>query len=408
VRILHTSDWHVGKSLRGLSRLEEQQAVLAEITSIAGENDVDLVLVVGDVFDSAAPSPEAQRLAWRTLLDLRATGAEVVVIAGNHDSPQVFDALRPVFAGAGISLLGRPVPAEQGGVQRLHLQGDELRLALVPFCSQRSIVKTAELLDEDAAGHAARYAERLQLVVGALEESFSEDAVNIVALHGFVRGARLGGGERDAQTIEDYWIDASAFGTRPHYVALGHLHLTQEMPGGCPIWYCGSPLQVDFGEEGDAKHVLLVDAKPGVPIAAPRKVRLSSPRRLRTVRGRFEELEAWKGEWGDDLLRVFVQEKARAGLARDVRELLPNAVDVVLDIPTEAGSIPSPSRHAQSRSAHELFADYLAERGVADDRLRRLFAELLDAELLDADLLDAELLDAELLDGGTELAEQTT
>jgi len=77
VKLLHTADWHLGKVLKGLPRLDEQAAVLAEIVAVAAAEAVDLVVVAGDVFDSAAPAPEAQRLAWTTLLALRATGAEV-------------------------------------------------------------------------------------------------------------------------------------------------------------------------------------------------------------------------------------------------------------------------------------------------------------------------------------------
>ncbi|HEV8065486.1 MAG TPA: exonuclease subunit SbcD, partial [Acidimicrobiales bacterium] len=213
MRLLHTSDWHVGKTLRGLSRLEEQQAVLGEIVAVAAAEEVDLVVVAGDVFETAAPSPEAQRLAWQTLLQLRALGAQVLVVAGNHDNAQVFEALRPVFAGAGITVLGRPVPAPDGGVVRLDCGGTPVCIALVPFCSQRGIVRSVELMSQDAARNAAGYAERLAFIVGNLTTSFADDAVNLVVAHAFVRGGRLGGGERDAQTIEDYWVDAASFGS---------------------------------------------------------------------------------------------------------------------------------------------------------------------------------------------------
>ena len=95
MRILHTSDWHVGKSLRGASRLDEHREVLAEITGIARDEQVDLVLVTGDLFETAAPTPEAQRIVWDALLALRATGARVAVIGGNHDNQHALDAVAP-------------------------------------------------------------------------------------------------------------------------------------------------------------------------------------------------------------------------------------------------------------------------------------------------------------------------
>jgi exonuclease SbcD len=380
VKLLHTSDWHIGKTLRGMSRLAEQEQVLNEIVGMATTESVDLVLIAGDIFETAVPSPEAQRLAWRILLDLRATGADVLVIAGNHDNSHVFEALRPVFAGAGITVLGRPVPAADGGVVRLDCGGAPVCIALVPFCSQRGIVRSLELMSQDAAVNAATYAERLAFIIGNLAGSFTGETVNIVVAHAFVRGGRLGGGERDAQTIENYWIDAISFGSRPHYVALGHLHLTQQIPGGCPIWYSGSPIQVDFGEEGDHKHVLIVEATPGVPAASPRKVRLETPRRLRTVRGSLAELSDLASTVGDDVLRVYVQEKARARLAEDVRQLLPNAVDVYVERRQDEDSARISPRDSRARSPLELFSTYLSQQGVDDRGVEALFAELLDAE----------------------------
>ena len=379
MKLLHTSDWHVGKTLRGQSRLEEQRAVLAEIVEIANIERVDVALVAGDLYETSMPSPDAQKLALQSLLDLKATGAHVVVIAGNHDNPWVFEALRPLAAAADITMLGLPVSPDEGGVVSLESSsGEPVRIALLPFCSQRGIVRAADLLVGDAAQHGGQYAQRVGMVLHRLMEGFDpEAAVNVVAAHCMVRGGRLGGGERDAQTIEDYYVDATAFGAVPHYVALGHLHLTQRLPGGCPIWYSGSPIQVDFGEEGDDKHVLIVEASPGVPVADPRRVKLCSPRKLRTLRGSMSELREQTGKTGEDLLRVYVRERARAGLAEEVRELFPNAVDVIVERSPEEGD---QVRAIRPRSPHELFATYLAENGIEDKRVEQLFASLLDEE----------------------------
>jgi exonuclease SbcD len=384
VKLLHTSDWHLGKVLRGQSRLEEQRAVLAEIVEVASTESVDVALVVGDLFETATPSPDAQALAWRTLLNLRSIGAHVIVVAGNHDNPWVFDALRPLAAAADINMLGHPCRPNDGGVVHLECaSGEPVRTALLPFCSQRGIVKAAQLLAGDAAQYAGLYAKRVAEILKVLAEDFAPDAVNIVAAHCMVRGGRLGGGERDAQTIEDYYVDPTAFGGTAHYVALGHLHLTQQMAGGCPIWYSGSPFQVDFGEEGDEKHVLIVEAHPGVPAAPPTKVRLTSPRRLQTLRGTLTELRERAGTTGDNLLRIYVREKARAGLGDEVRELFPLAVDVLIET-DESSQTSRPSREHRARSPHELFAAYLEERGVDDKRVEQLFARLLDDETVSA------------------------
>ena len=116
MKFLHTSDWHVGKTLKGRSRLDEQEAVLTEIVGFAEQHQVDAVLIAGDLYDAAAPSADAQRILIKTLLALAGTGAQVIAMAGNHDSPGMLDAYRPLAGYAGITLLGQPRAADRGGV----------------------------------------------------------------------------------------------------------------------------------------------------------------------------------------------------------------------------------------------------------------------------------------------------
>jgi exonuclease SbcD len=139
MRILHTSDWHVGKTIRGQSRLDEHHRVLAEVTEIARDRAVDLVLVAGDLYESAAPSADAEQAVLQALLDLHDTGAKVVVIAGNHDNPGRFEAIRPVMRELGITVLGHVARPEAGGVmEHTTATGEKAHLALLPFCSQPS------------------------------------------------------------------------------------------------------------------------------------------------------------------------------------------------------------------------------------------------------------------------------
>src|SRR4051794_38923808 len=344
MRLLHTADWHLGKVLKGVDRLPEQRAVLAEIVAAADREKVDLAVVAGDVFESGAPPADAQRLAFETLLALRATGADVVVVAGNHDNADAFEAVRPVFAAAGIHVLGRACPPDAGGVLELRAArtGEPVHVALLPFTSQRGIVRAADLFGATAVDTNDRYAERMARLIARLTAGFGPSSVNVLVAHGTVTGARFGGGEREAQSIFDYHVPATVFPISATYVALGHLHRTQEVPARCPAWYSGSPLAVDFGEEAAAPSVLVVDAVPGAP-ARVRPVELTAPRRLRTVTGTVAELAAAAPGVGDALLRVVVTEPARAGLGDEVRALLPNAIDIQVAAPA-ASTERRPSR----------------------------------------------------------------
>jgi exonuclease SbcD len=382
VRILHTSDWHVGKTLRGSSRLDEHRAVLAEIAGIAAAEQVDLALVTGDLFESAAPPPDAQRVVWDALLALRGTGARVIAIGGNHDNQYALDAWSPVFAAAGITLLGHATRPELGGVLDLTTEaGEHASIVLLPFVSQRYAIRTEQMLELDAAQAAGLYAERMRLLIAALSQGFGRDTINLVAAHCFVRGATLGGGEREAQTIFDYGIEGLHFPRTANYVALGHLHRTQRIAAPAPAWYAGSPIQVDFGEEQDTKHVLVVEAEAGLPAQVSTRA-LSTPWTLRTVRGSLAELRERVGDVGDAWLRVVVREPARAGLADDVRALFPRAVDIRVETETSTGEPGGTSR--RGRSPHELFAEYLASEGVDDARVLRLFDRLYDDAIAEA------------------------
>jgi exonuclease SbcD len=111
MRLLHTSDWHVGKSIRGLSRADEHRAVLAEMVAIAVERAVDVFVVAGDLFESSAPSPEAEAIVYEALLSLSARDIQVLVISGNHDNARRFEAIRPILALARVHVVARPTTA---------------------------------------------------------------------------------------------------------------------------------------------------------------------------------------------------------------------------------------------------------------------------------------------------------
>jgi len=377
MRILHTSDWHVGRTIRGRSRAVEHTAVLAEIVGVAQAEAVDLVLVAGDQFDTAAPAPDAERIVWRSLLDL-AEVAPVVVVAGNHDNPLRLDAVAPLLAAGGVHSGARLSRPHEGGLLTIELAtGEMAKIALLPFLSQRGIVRADELMDLDADQHAGRYDTRVKVIIERLCEGFTAETVNLVVAHLMMAGGVVGGGERSAHTIFDYAVAATALPDSANYVALGHLHRPQSVPAACPARYSGSPLQLDFGEAGDSKAVALIEVAPGRP-AEVRTVELSAGRRLRTLRGTLDELEVLAGTTGDDYLRVVVRGQQRAGLAEQVREWFREAVDVGVEASDSIQGAPDGLRRL-GRSPVELFGEYLTDRDSADERVLALFSELLDA-----------------------------
>jgi DNA repair protein SbcD/Mre11 len=377
---MHTADWHVGKTLKGHDRLDEQRAVLAEIAQVAEVNQVDAVLVAGDVYESSAPSAQAQHLVVQTLLRLRQAGAEVIVIAGNHDHGPTFEAYRPLMGVAGITLAGAVRPPDKGGVIRFLARSDgaDVQVAVLPFLTQRYAVRAAEIVAQTPSENVRAYDEMIRQVVASLTSGFSDATVNLLMSHLTCVGGVFGGGERSAQSIFEYSVPAAIFPVSAHYVALGHLHRRQSLPAHCPVHYSGSPIAVDFGEQDNTSVVCLVEARPSVP-ARVTDIPITSGRRLRTIRGTLPELQAQAASFGDDYLRVWLREPTRAGLREDTVAIMPNALEVRID-PAFAG----PSRTERRATAHairspgQLFADYCASVQVEDARVAALFGELYD------------------------------
>ena len=253
---------------------------------------------------------------------------------------------------------------------------------MMPWISQRWAIKTEQLMGATAAATAQFYAARVARLLAWLSEGFSADTVNIVAAHCMVQGGMLGGGERDAQLIDEYTVPTAAFPAAANYVALGHLHRAQQMPGAAPIWYSGSPIQVDFGEEHDTKQVLVVD----IPDRGAAKV---APGRVDARCGAADRCGA-RSPSSRRLRRTSATRSCGCSCASSPGPAWPTTCarccrppSTCASRPTSRAKPPAPSRRAVERapSPRDLFRQYLAETGHSDDdRLVALFDELLDAE----------------------------
>ena len=376
MKLLHTSDWHVGKTIRGASRADEHTAVLAEIAQVAAREEVDLVIVAGDLFDSAAPSAEAESIVYRALLDLADTGADVAVIAGNHDNPRRLRAVAPLLRLGQVHVVAEPTRPEDGGV--IELRARDGSGSAVGDASVRVQARHREgqaphgkpgFRERPEVQRPAAPADRA--AVRAVPDRHREPVH-----HPRLRARRPGrGGERPTHLVEEYAVTAQSFPVTIGYGALGHLHRPQTVRH--PLHYCGSPLQLDFGEAEQVKQVNVVTLEPGTP-SDVETVRLTAGRPLRTLTGTLEELTSVSVD-DDAWLKVVVQGPGRAGLAQTVRELLgPGVVDVRVEAP--ASDARRRSLDHRSRSPQELFGEYLKHENIEDLRVRELFGQLLEEQ----------------------------
>ena len=350
MRVLHTGDWHVGRTIQRRQRLDEAAAVLAEIVDIAMGDNVDLALVCGDIFETFAPSAEAERIVYEAFLALRNAGIPVVVAAGNHDYARRLLAVESLLAAVDVHVVAEPRRPDAGGVIEIPARGGEqvAQVAVLPWVPERLLFGAEEMMGLQPEPYQA-YAEQIPRLLTALCAGFDPAKVNLLASHLFVSGARPGGGERELTIGEIFAISAAALPTSPQYIALGHVHRPQDAPGApVPTRYAGSPLQLDFGEAGQQKSVTIVDIDPGKPARA-REINLSAGRRLIDLHFALDELEAQTGADVDAYARVFVEcDGPSPGLVERIQEVLPNAVEVRLVYEREA-----PERQVADLRAHD-------------------------------------------------------
>ena len=268
MKILHTSDWHLGRTLYGRKRYEEFEAFLAWLAETIQQNEIDALLVAGDVFDTSAPSNRAQELYYRFLCRIAASSCRhVVVIAGNHDSPSFLNAPRELLKVLDVHVIGSAseVPEDEVLALRNELDAPELIVCAVPYLRDRDIrVSEAGESVEDKERKLIDGIRNHYAVVAALAEQKREELgvdIPIVAMgHLFTAGGQTvdGDGVRELYVGSLAHVTAGIFPACFNYLALGHLHIPQKVSGSETIRYSGSPLPMGFGEAKQWKSVCQV------------------------------------------------------------------------------------------------------------------------------------------------------
>lgn len=333
MKIVHTSDWHIGRRWKGIQRLDELEAVLDHLAAFIEEHSIDLVLHTGDVFESRNPPAEAEQLVNRFLVRVGRTGAHMLVIAGNHDDPLRLDARSLLTEFVNVQILGRPRPASRGGTRILGTRsGERAVVAALPFASPGAWVSALDVAGEEASAR-GKYARMFERAVQDLCGAFRPDAVNLLMAHTYVEGAVFGESERRVHIGEDWAALPEALPSTASYIALGHIHRPQKIDAPVPAYYAGSLLQMDFGEAGEEKSFAVVTASPGEP-ATVEHVPYEGGLPLVDLRTTLAELEETADQYRTGWLRVTVPLAEKdPDLNRKVRELLPNALVVRAELP---------------------------------------------------------------------------
>ncbi|MBB6675377.1 exonuclease SbcCD subunit D [Cohnella nanjingensis] len=386
MRVLHTADWHFGRTLEGRSRMAEQEAFVDELVRLSREEQADLVLVAGDVYDSVNPPAAAEGLYYDALARLSEGGRRAVaVIAGNHDHPDRVAAATPLAARHGVRLIGLPqAEAVRVGIART---GEEAIIAALPYPSEARLNELLHAAMDEEALRAA-YSDRVGRLMRTMGGAFRPDTVNLAMSHIYVLGGSETESERPIQVGGAYTIDPSALRAGQQYTALGHLHRPQRVAGDETIRYSGSPLAYSFSEAGQAKSVVLFDAVPG-GIVEPREVLLSCGRPLVRwqAQGGLAEVHRWLDEKRDPGAWIELTLWLTEALTLEQIGALRTSCDGLLQIrpvyENAAENGESPSRERGGLPPEELFRRFYRRQtggGEADDALVSLFLTLIHDE----------------------------
>lgn len=248
MRCLHTADWHVGRTIRNRSRIDEHRAIFAEMLEIAEADNINAFLVAGDIFHERKPSPEAIQLVTELWAELSARGISVIVIPGNHDDPSLLAALAPLASRANIYIVTE--------IQVLHIGA--LGIACVPYIHPHRVTNSASMTTQEE-----RQAQYGSFMLNAYRQSavqIRNAPARMLLTHPHILASEPGGGEWHSTVLP---ISAALFPSGLNYIACGHIHKAQSVRAKSPLWYSGSPIQMDFGERLQEKGVNIISIENG-------------------------------------------------------------------------------------------------------------------------------------------------
>jgi exonuclease SbcD len=291
MRLLHTSDWHLGRSFHGASLLEEQAAALSRIGELAREAEVDAVVIAGDLYDRAIPPAEAVLLFNDTLAQLRQDGAAVVAIAGNHDSHVRVSIYDPLLAALGVTIRGDVRRADQPVLVQPRRGGAPVAIYPLPYLEPAVdgpwLSRDPE--ENSTAPTRMRHEDVTRLALGRIRRDRlgRPDHHAVLVAHTFVAGGQTSESERELTLGNVDRVSVETF-SGFDYVALGHLHGSQQLDGP-RVAYSGTPLPYSFSEQHHTKSVRIVelDAHGNASVEV---VPLGVGRKLCTIEGCLDEL----------------------------------------------------------------------------------------------------------------------
>lgn len=346
MKLFHLSDLHIGKRVNEVSMLEDQAYILARILSLIDEERPDALLIAGDVYDKSIPPAEAVSLFDDFLYSVSRRNVPVLLISGNHDSPERLAFGRRMMEGAGVYI--SPVYAGETTPVTLHDAHGDVHFWLLPF------LKPAHVRRFEPEAEIESYTDAVRVAIDRMNVDFS--ARNVLLTHQFVTGAATCESEELSVGGTDN-VDVSAFDGFD-YVALGHLHGPQNV-GGSRVRYCGTPLKYSFSEEKQEKSVTVVHLgeKGTLHLEA---LALRPLHDMRRIRGSFAQLTAQgTAQTTQDYLHIVLtdEEDVPEAMGR-LRQIYPQIMKLSYDnTRTRSDQIVEGAQDVQRKSPLALFEE---------------------------------------------------
>ena len=382
MRILHTADWHIGQRLHERSRLDEHEQFLDWLLKIIQEHQVELLLVSGDIFDTALPSAESTNLYYRFLYCLfDETDAYTVITAGNHDSARHLEAPREFLKMGRIHVVGLADNAAEC-VFTFPVDNPRVAVAAVPYLSEGEL---RHLSYETEAERSERYRERFKVLYADCVATMPAELPKILMGHLFVQGGTISDSERNIQIGGATATHASDFPKDVSYIALGHLHRPQTIDStDCLIRYSGSPIPLRFNETGYRKKVYLLELSDDGTIIRDEEIEVPIFKELCTVEGDETTVlsDTLTGDWDDKYIQVKLKLDApRVGISDEIRKAFSDRGGDVLSVEVElpeAQQVPTIPVEDMKRPA-EIFEQFYKSNydgNTPDETLTQTFSEL--------------------------------
>ncbi len=292
MKILHTSDWHIGKQLHKYDLAEDLDLFFRWLIDYIKTENIDVLLVSGDIFDQANPSQAAYKQYYDLLKNLIHLDCKIILTGGNHDSPAVLNAPAELLRAFDITVIGGAKEAMEDMFIQVEKNSEKLVVAAIPFLKDRDIRKSAA--GESYATKIEQFKVGLRTYFSKVNQHYSQihpDKVFMVMGHLYVQGSELSESERDIQIGNQAGVEANMFGDLPDYVALGHIHKPQVVSEAQNIHYCGSPIPLSFSEKEDRKQINVITLENN-EISKVEIVPVPKHRNLITFEGNLQEVEA--------------------------------------------------------------------------------------------------------------------